>query len=130
MSPLLLIIIAGWIVLCASAQVLIKYGIDMIVNTNLIQNIFSIDGLKLLIGNKIVVMSGILYIFSLFLCILAMTRANISFLSPFGGGLIFVLTAIIAAFFLEERVTLYGWLGITVTFLGILITIFAYNQPN
>lgn len=130
LSPLLLVIIAGWIVLCASAQVLIKYGIDVIVNTSMIQDVFSIHTIKLLISNKIVILSAILYVFSLGLSVLAMTRANISFLSPFGGGLIFVLTALLACFFLHEKLTAYGWLGITVTFLGIILTLYSYNQSG
>lgn len=94
------------------------------------QDIFSFDGLKLLFFNKVVLLSGFLYVFSVLLYILAMTRANISFLSPLGGGLIFVLTAIIASVFLQEKITFLGWFGIIITLLGIIITIIAYVPPE
>jgi len=130
MSLFLFTVIAGWILLSSSAQILIKYGIDTMINTGVTQELFNFDGFKLLLFNKIVLLSGILYLLSLLLYIFAMTRANISFLSPFGGGLIFVITAIMASIFLQEKIPLYGWFGITLTFLGIIITLWAYYQPE
>lgn len=126
-SPWVFTIILLWTVFSASGLVMLKYVLNEFSKNSISNEFFSINTFALLATNRYFIAALLLYCTGLILCVLAMTKTNVSFLAPFGGALTFILTAIFASIFLKEKISNLGWIGIAIICIGLWISTYGYS---
>jgi drug/metabolite transporter (DMT)-like permease len=83
-------------------------------------NLFAKDTIATILSNKFIVGGFALYLISTIFWFVALSKMDISLLSPL-GSMIFVMVAILAMVFLGEKVTPLRWTGIFVTIVGVVL---------
>ncbi len=114
------VIVLFWVVSNAIVQVLLKKGVSDLNVINSLSDIFDLNILMTVVKNSYISIGIVLYIISFFLWIYALTKLDVSVLSPI-GSLIFVIVAILAVFFLGEKVTSIRWMGIILVVAGSIL---------
>jgi drug/metabolite transporter (DMT)-like permease len=85
-------------------------------------NIFDKNNILSILTNKLIILGFGLYLISTVFWFGAMSKLDISLLSPL-GSLVFVLTAILALVFLGEKISAMRWMGIGVIIIGIFLLV-------
>ena len=85
-------------------------------------NIYDKSNILNIISNKLIILWFGLYLISTIFWFGAMSKLDISMLSPL-GSLVFVLTALLALVFLGEKISPLRWAGIGVIVVGIFLLV-------
>jgi len=115
-----ILFVAAWIILNAVCQVSVKAGIMQLKEVSEPTNLFAKDNIATILSNKFIVGGFALYLISTIFWFGALSKLDISLLSPL-GSMIFVMVAILAMVFLGEKVTPLRWTGIFVTIVGVVL---------
>jgi drug/metabolite transporter (DMT)-like permease len=112
--------VAVWILLNAVCQVTVKAGIMQLKSVNEPMNMFAKDNIMNILSNKLIVGGFALYLLSTIFWFGALSKLDISMLSPM-GSMIFVTVALLAMFFLGEKISAVRWTGIFVIVVGVVL---------
>jgi drug/metabolite transporter (DMT)-like permease len=115
-----ILFVAAWIILNAVCQVSVKAGIMQLKDVSEPTNMFDKDNIANILSNKFIVGGFALYLISTIFWFGALSKLDISLLSPL-GSMIFVMVAILAMVFLGEKVSPLRWTGIFVTIVGVVL---------
>jgi drug/metabolite transporter (DMT)-like permease len=111
-----------WLVFCTIAQISMKLGVNQVQKNESLSNFFNITTIIHFLNNKFILGGLFLYIFATFLWLGALSKLDVSILSPM-GSLIFVSTAIVAFFVLGEKITTFRWFSIMLIAIGTFLLI-------
>jgi drug/metabolite transporter (DMT)-like permease len=114
--------VAAWIILNSVCQISIKSGIMQMSEMQEPTNIFDKTNILNILSNKLIILGFGLYLVSTVFWFGAMSKLDISMLSPL-GSLVFVLTALLALVFLGEKISPLRWAGIGVIIIGIYLLV-------
>jgi len=117
-----ILFVAAWIILNSVCQISIKSGILQLNAVQEPTNIFDKNNIFSILTNKLIILGFGLYLISTVFWFGAMSKLDISLLSPL-GSLVFVLTAILALVFLGEKISAMRWMGIGVIIIGIFLLV-------
>ena len=117
-----ILFVAAWIILNSVCQISIKSGIMQMNQMQEPTNIFDKSNILNIISNKLIILWFGLYLISTIFWFGAMSKLDISMLSPL-GSLVFVLTALLALVFLGEKISPLRWAGIGVIVVGIFLLV-------
>jgi drug/metabolite transporter (DMT)-like permease len=116
------VFVSLWIILNAVCQVSIKTGILQMKELSEPTNMFDKDTMTNIVTNKFIVAGFLLYLVSTIFWFGAMTKLDISVLSPL-GSLVFVMTALLALVFLEEKISPMRWGAIAIIVVGVYLLV-------
>ncbi len=106
------------IIMGVSAQILMKYGMESVGHIN---NLFSIKIIYMFLN--IFVLSGIIsYLISMFFWINVLSKIDLSAAYPF-VSIGIILTVLLAAVMLSEKITVQRWVGIFIIIIGVYIIV-------
>jgi drug/metabolite transporter (DMT)-like permease len=111
-----------WIGFCTVAQISMKIGVNQVQKDEPLSGFFNFNTIFRFLNNPYMFGGFLLYIFATFLWLGALSKLDVSVLSPL-GSLIFVSTAIVAFLLLGEKVTPFRWLAIALITLGTFLLI-------
>jgi uncharacterized membrane protein len=111
------VFVISWLVLCTIAPIVIKTGVKEVPKIEEFNDFFNINFILSLISNKYIITGLSCYFIATLMWIVALSRLDVSLLSPL-GSLAFVFTAILALIFLGEKISSVRWLGISLVVLG------------
>ena len=111
-----------WIALCTIAQISMKIGVNQAQKDEPLTDFFSIKTILHFLNNKFILGGFCLYVFATFLWLGALSKLDVSILSPL-GSLIFVSTAVVALFLLGEKISPFRWFSIMLIALGTFLLI-------
>jgi drug/metabolite transporter (DMT)-like permease len=117
-----ILFVAAWIILNSVCQISIKSGIMQMNQMQEPTNIFDKSNILNIISNKLIILGFGLYLISTIFWFGAMSKLDISMLSPL-GSLVFVMTALLALVFLGEKISPLRWAGIGVIVVGIFLLV-------
>ena len=117
-----MLFVAVWILLNAVCQVSVKAGILQLKSVQEPMNMFDKTNIATIVSNKLIVGGFSLYLISTVFWFGALSKLDISVLSPL-GSLIFVMVALLAMIFLGEKVSFLRWTGIFVIIAGICLLV-------
>jgi drug/metabolite transporter (DMT)-like permease len=95
-------------------------GIMQLKSVNEPVNMFAKDNIMNIVTNKFIVGGFALYLLSTIFWFGALSKIDISMLSPM-GSMIFVTVALLAMFFLGEKISAVRWTGIFVIVVGVVL---------
>ncbi len=106
------------IIMGVSAQILMKYGMKSVGHIN---NLFSIKIIYMFLN--VFVLSGIIsYLISMFFWINVLSKIDLSAAYPF-VSIGIILTVLLAAVMLSEKITVQRWVGIFIIIIGVYIIV-------
>jgi drug/metabolite transporter (DMT)-like permease len=114
--------VSAWILLNAFCQISIKSGILQLKEIQEPTNIFNKENIRNIISNKLIVFGFVLYLVSTIFWFGAMSKLDMSVLSPL-GSLIFIMIALLAFFFLGEKISPLRWAAITIIIVGTFLLV-------
>jgi uncharacterized membrane protein len=117
-----ILFVAAWIILNSVCQISIKSGIMQMKEMQEPTSIFDKNNIVNIVTNKLIILGFGLYLISTVFWFGAMSKLDISLLSPL-GSLVFVLTAMLALVFLGEKISAMRWMGIGVIIIGIYLLV-------
>jgi drug/metabolite transporter (DMT)-like permease len=117
-----ILFVAAWIILNSVCQISIKSGIMQMNEMKEPTSIFDKTNIVNILSNKLIILGFGLYLLSTVFWFGAMSKLDISMLSPL-GSLVFVLTALLALVFLGEKISPLRWMGIGVIVVGIYLLV-------
>ena len=117
-----ILFVAAWIILNSVCQISIKSGIMQMKEMQEPTSIFDKNNILNIVTNKLIILGFGLYLISTVFWFGAMSKLDISLLSPL-GSLVFVLTAMLALVFLGEKISAMRWMGIGVIIIGIYLLV-------
>lgn len=115
-----ILFVAVWIVLNSVCQVSIKTGVLQLKEIQDPMKIFEKSNIPNIVTNKYIVLGFILYLISTVFWFGALTKLDISVLSPM-GSLIFIMTALMALVFLNEKISPMRWGAIFIIVIGVYL---------
>ena len=119
---LTVLFVSIWIILNAVCQISIKSGIMQIKEIQEPTSIFDKENIFNILSNKMIILGFILYLISTVFWFGAMSKLDVSVLSPL-GSLIFVLIALLAFLFLGEKISPLRWFAIFVIIIGVYLLV-------
>lgn len=117
-----ILFVTSWIILNSVCQISIKSGIMQMKEMQEPTNIFDKNNIVSILSNKLIILGFGLYLISTVFWFGAMSKLDISMLSPL-GSLVFVITALLALVFLGEKISPLRWIGIGVIVVGIYLLV-------
>jgi len=114
--------VSVWIILQAICQISVKNGIMELKGVQEPTNIFDKNYIAQVLSNKFILFGFFVYLISTVFWFGALSRLDISLLSPL-GSLIFVMVAFFAMIFLGEKVTPLRWTAIFIITGGVLLLV-------
>jgi drug/metabolite transporter (DMT)-like permease len=117
-----ILFVAIWILLQAVCQITVKGGINQLKEIQEPTSIFDPGYLSQVFSNKLIVIGFLLYLLSTIFWFGALSKLDISLLSPL-GSLIFVMVALFALVFLGERVSPLRWTAIFIIVGGVFLLV-------
>src|SRR5208337_2776204 len=111
------VFVVSWLVLCTIAPIVIKTGVKDVPKIEEFGDFFNTNFIFSLISNKYIIAGLSCYFIATLMWIVALSRLDVSLLSPI-GSLAFVFTAILALIFLGEKISSVRWLGILFVVVG------------
>jgi drug/metabolite transporter (DMT)-like permease len=117
-----ILFVAAWIILNSVCQISIKSGIMQLKEMQEPTSIFDKNNILSILTNKLIILGFGLYLISTVFWFGAMSKLDISMLSPL-GSLVFVMTALLALVFLGEKISPLRWMGIGVIVVGIFLLV-------
>jgi drug/metabolite transporter (DMT)-like permease len=121
-TSLTILFVSVWIILNAVCQISIKSGITQIKEIQEPTSIFDKANIVNILSNKMIVFGFLLYLISTVFWFGAMSKLDISVLSPL-GSLVFVMIAILAFFFLGEKISPLRWFSILIIIVGVCLLV-------
>lgn len=103
------------------SQILERKGMSQIGKLESFHDIFQVNTIVKLITNPYVVAGVLLSSIALIFWLATMSNWEVSYLYPFGGGLMQIILVFFAFLFLGEDITAGRWLGVGVITIGIVI---------
>jgi multidrug transporter EmrE-like cation transporter len=119
---LLISFVILWISFCTIAQISMKIGINNVQKDEPLSGFFNFNTIYRFLNNPNILGGFFLYVFATFLWLGALSKLDVSVLSPL-GSLIFVCTAIAALFLLGEKISPFRWFSIMLITLGTFLLI-------
>lgn len=114
---LLISFVILWIAFCTIAQISMKIGVNQTQKNESLTGFFNLNTIFSFINNPYIFGGFLLYVFATFLWLGALSKLDVSVISPL-GSLIFVSTAIVAFILLGEKISLFRWLSIMLIAIG------------
>jgi len=117
-----ILFVTAWIILNAVCQISIKTGILELKGIQEPTGIFDTANILNIVTNKFIVAGFLIYLISTVFWFGAMTKLEISMLSPL-GSLVFVMTALLALVFLGEKISPIRWGAISIIVVGVYLLV-------
>lgn len=117
-----ILFVAVWILLNSVCQVSIKTGVLQLKEIQDPTKIFEKQNIPNIVTNKYIVFGFILYLLSTVFWFGALTKLDVSVLSPM-GSLIFIMTALMALVFLNEKISPMRWGAIFIIVIGVYLLV-------
>ncbi len=114
-----LIFVASWILLSAFSQIVMKIGLS--VNHSGLSITSFQDIFNLMILYKYLFLGCGIYLFSMIVYFIVLTKFDISIATSIGGGLTIVVIALLASLLLGETISPLTWIGIITVVIGVSI---------
>jgi len=119
---LLISFVILWLSFCTIAQISMKVGVNQVQKDEPLSGFFNFNTIFRFLNNPYIFGGFLLYVFATFLWLGALSKLDVSVLSPL-GSLIFVSTAVVALFLLGEKITPFRWLSIMIITIGTFLLI-------
>jgi drug/metabolite transporter (DMT)-like permease len=117
-----ILFVTVWILLQAICQISVKNGMLQLKEIQEPTNIFDKTYITTVLSNKFIVFGFAVYLISTIFWFGALSKLDISLLSPL-GSLIFVMVALFAMIFLGEKVSPSRWVAIFIITGGVLLLV-------
>ena len=117
-----LVLVTICVIGASLGQILLKQGMIQVGEIHNLRQLFSLQILNKVFTNRYVILGLVLYGIISILWLGAMSTLNVSYMYPL-LSLAYVVTALIAMFFLKENVTLSQWAGILLVVGGCFLII-------
>jgi multidrug transporter EmrE-like cation transporter len=104
----------------ASGQICWKYGMSNMDRINDVNSLLQPETIQNILTNKYILLGLVLYACTFFLWLSAMSTLDVSFMYPM-LSLAYILTALLAFYFLGEQISTLRWSGIILVVLGCIL---------
>jgi len=120
MEMIVLLLVASAAIMGGVAQVLLKKGLMNVGKLSLIE--MTKQFVKITITNPYVFAGLLIYVISTIIYLAALSRGELSILYPI-ISISYVITAVLAVLFLNEKITITRWIGIITIVVGVFLVV-------
>ena len=120
MEMIVLLLVVSAAVMGGVAQVLLKKGMAEVGKISLME--MAKQFVRIIVTNPYVFVGLLIYVISTVIYLAALSRGELSILYPI-IAVSYIIAAVLAVFFLNEKITLVRWVGIITIVVGVFLVV-------